>query len=265
MGPEALPFGDTSRPSASLMFVPIRNGTNVIGVLSIHSYTPNAYDQRSLETLQALADHCGGALDRIRTEETMRASEARYKSLFANMLEGVAYCQMLFDQDRAKDFIYLSVNAAFEKLTGLKEVVGKKVTEVFLGFRDAHAEMLEVCGRVSLTGRPERFELYSRTLRAWLAITAYSTEKGFFTTVFDNITERKRAEIRISALSTLGQRLSAAGTAKQAARIIVDVADQLLGWDACICNLYSPVEGLMTNLLDMDIIERQACRMRSHS
>jgi signal transduction histidine kinase/FixJ family two-component response regulator len=79
MGPEALPFGDTSRPSASLMFVPIRNGTNVIGILSIQSYTPNAYSQRSLETLQALADHCGGALDRIRNEEAMHASEARYR------------------------------------------------------------------------------------------------------------------------------------------------------------------------------------------
>jgi len=79
MRPEGQAFGDTSRPSASIMFVPIRNGTNVNGVLSIQSYTPNAYSQQSLETLQALADHCGGALDRIRTEESMRASEARYR------------------------------------------------------------------------------------------------------------------------------------------------------------------------------------------
>jgi two-component system cell cycle sensor histidine kinase/response regulator CckA len=79
MRPEGQSFCDTSRPSASIMVVPIRNGTNVIGVLSIQSYTPNAYTQRSLETLQALADHCGGALDRIRTEETMHASEARYR------------------------------------------------------------------------------------------------------------------------------------------------------------------------------------------
>jgi PAS domain S-box-containing protein len=254
-GPEDLPFGDTSRPSASLMFVPIRNGMNVIGVLSIQSYTPNAYDQRSLETLQALADHCGGALDRVRTEETMRASEARYKSLFANMVEAVAYCQMLFDHDRPEDFIYLSVNDAFEKLTGLKGVVGKKVTEVFPGFREAHAELFEVYGRVSLTGRPERFERYSTTLRTWLAVTAYSNEKGFFTTVFDNITERKRAELRLSAFSTLGQRLSAARTAKEAARIIVDVADQLVGWDACLCCLYSPAESFMTDLLTMDVID----------
>jgi len=255
MRPGARPFGDTSRPSASIMFVRIRNGTNVIGVLSIQSYTRNAYDHHSLETLQALADHCGGAFDRIRTEETMHASEARYKSLFENMLEGVAYCQVLFDQDRPKDLICLSVNNAFEKLTGLTGVVGKKVTEVFPGIQDRHAEMMELCGRVSLTGRPERFEQYSARLRAWLAVTTYSTDQGFFTAVFDNITERKRAELRLAAFSTLGQLLSAARTAKEAARIIVDVADQLVGWDACMCCLYSPTESLMTDLLAMDVID----------
>jgi PAS domain S-box-containing protein len=65
---EATPFGDVSRPSASLMFVPVRNGPKVIGMLTIQSYWPNAYTQDDLNTLQALADHCGGALERIRAE-----------------------------------------------------------------------------------------------------------------------------------------------------------------------------------------------------
>jgi two-component sensor histidine kinase len=54
--------------------VPIRHGDNVIGILSIQSYTPNAYDPDSLATLQALADHCGSALERIRAEERIYAS-----------------------------------------------------------------------------------------------------------------------------------------------------------------------------------------------
>ena len=63
-----IPFGDTSRRSASLMFVPIRSGERVVGILSIQSYTPHAYDEKSLEVLQALADHCGGALERIQAQ-----------------------------------------------------------------------------------------------------------------------------------------------------------------------------------------------------
>ncbi len=79
MRPAGVPFGDVNRPSASIMFVPIRNGTVVTGILSIQSYTLNAYDRHSLETLQALADHCGGALDRIRAEEALRSAQEQLR------------------------------------------------------------------------------------------------------------------------------------------------------------------------------------------
>jgi PAS domain S-box-containing protein len=70
--PASVPFGDTSRPSASLIYVPMRLGRQVIGVLSIQSYTPNAYRERDLNLLQTLADQCSGALERIRAEEEVR-------------------------------------------------------------------------------------------------------------------------------------------------------------------------------------------------
>ncbi len=51
--------------------------------------------------------------------------------------------------------------------------------------------------------------------------------------IFRDVTERKSAEQRLAAFSILGQKLSAATTAREAGEIIVAVADQLLGWDAC--------------------------------
>ncbi|HEX6106012.1 MAG TPA: PAS domain S-box protein [Gemmatimonadales bacterium] len=71
-----IPFG-THRPSASLIFVPIHHGDRTAGILSIQSYTPNAYDQADVAILQALADHCGGALERLRVEEALRESQAQ--------------------------------------------------------------------------------------------------------------------------------------------------------------------------------------------
>jgi light-regulated signal transduction histidine kinase (bacteriophytochrome) len=44
----------------------------VIGILSIQSYTPNAYDPETLRLLQTLADQCSGALERVRAEERVR-------------------------------------------------------------------------------------------------------------------------------------------------------------------------------------------------
>jgi diguanylate cyclase (GGDEF)-like protein/PAS domain S-box-containing protein len=74
-------FGDTARVSETLMFVPIRHGTRVMGILSIQSYTPRAYTRDSLETLQALADLAAGALDRIQAQTELRQSEARNRYL----------------------------------------------------------------------------------------------------------------------------------------------------------------------------------------
>ena len=53
---DAVPFGDKTRPLASLMFVPIKKDEKVIGLLSLQSYTPNAYTEKDLETFKALAD-----------------------------------------------------------------------------------------------------------------------------------------------------------------------------------------------------------------
>lgn len=124
----------------------------------------------------------------------LRESEARYRSLFENMLDGLAYCRVIFEEGVPADLLYLEVNGAFERLTGLKDVVGKKATEVLPGFRETNAEAMERFGRVARGGRPERFELYVEQIDAWLAISAYSPEQGYFVAVFDNITERKRGE-----------------------------------------------------------------------
>jgi PAS domain S-box-containing protein len=84
---DATPFGNTSQPSASILIVPVRDGPEVIGVLSIHSYTAHAYDEQSLDTLQALADHCGGALQRIRAQQELSEREQQLRQ--AQKMEAV--------------------------------------------------------------------------------------------------------------------------------------------------------------------------------
>ncbi len=72
MPSDSVPFGDVSRPSLSLLIVPIRDGARTVGIMSIQSYQPQAYTQEDLELLQSLADHCSGALNRLRAEEEVR-------------------------------------------------------------------------------------------------------------------------------------------------------------------------------------------------
>ena len=72
MPADSVPFGDVARPSLSLLVVPIRDGARTVGIMSIQSYQPQAYTQEDLELLQSLADHCSGALNRLRAEEEVR-------------------------------------------------------------------------------------------------------------------------------------------------------------------------------------------------
>src|SRR4030095_1270430 len=65
-------------------------------------------------------------------------------------------------------------------------------------------------------------------------------------------TQRSRAEQR--ALSDLGSRLSAAITEREAAEVIVTLADQLFGWDACFLASYSKEDDTIKTILCIDTI-----------
>jgi len=127
----------------------------------------------------------------------LRESEEKYRSLFEKMLNGFACCRIIVDEDnRPIDWIYLNVNDAFEKITGLKKetVIGKKVTEAIPGLKKDSPELFDIYGRVALTGEEARFEIYLDTLKIWFSVMAFCPQKGYFVAVFDDITENKRAE-----------------------------------------------------------------------
>ncbi|MEQ1517883.1 MAG: PAS domain S-box protein, partial [Usitatibacteraceae bacterium] len=69
----------SGRISLSLLFVPIRLGEQLIGVLSIQSYERHAYDYDDLDLLYALATHCAGALARLEHAEALHAGEERFQ------------------------------------------------------------------------------------------------------------------------------------------------------------------------------------------
>jgi PAS domain S-box-containing protein/putative nucleotidyltransferase with HDIG domain len=135
---------------------------------------------------------------RKETEVALSDSENTYRSLFENMLNGFAYCKMLFEDGKPQDFIYLNVNYAFETLTGLVDVVGKKVSEVIPGIRENDPDLFEVYGRVVVTGIPEKCEIYVESLQKWFSIAVYRPQPGHFVALFEVITERKFTEEKIA-------------------------------------------------------------------
>lgn len=134
-------------------------------------------------------------VERLQTRSSLIQSEDRYRSLFLNMHEGFAYCKMLYNRDGSpSDFVYLSVNKAFDKISGTNDVIGRRASEVFPGIMDDYPCLLERYGRVSATGESETFDLDFAPVAKWLRISAYSMRPGYFVAVFIDITEIKRAE-----------------------------------------------------------------------
>ena len=131
---------------------------------------------------------------RKNAEAARLESDKRYRSLFENMLNGLAYCRMIFEGDRPTDIIYLEVNKAFESLTGLKNVAGRRISEVVPGIREFDPELFVRYGRVARTGVPERFEIFVVALQIWLEITVYCPAPDHIVVIFNAITKRKRAE-----------------------------------------------------------------------
>jgi PAS domain S-box-containing protein len=139
--------------------------------------------------------------DRKRAENALQDSEKKYRTLFENMLEGFAYCRMIYDeQGQSVDWVYLSVNRSFERLTGLKNIEGKRVLEAIPDIRELTPELFEMYGRVASTGTPETFEINFKPLKTWLSVSAFCPEKGYFVAVFEDISERKTSQERIEAL-----------------------------------------------------------------
>jgi PAS domain S-box-containing protein len=128
---------------------------------------------------------------------------------------------MIFEEGRAVDGVYLDVNPAFTQLTGLSNVIGRRVTEVIPGFREDSAEVLEACGRVAATGEPERLKVHVPRLGCWFSVLLFRPEPDCALAVFENITAQVQAEAALrqsesfvrSTLDSLDSHIAVVGEA----------------------------------------------------
>ncbi len=138
--------------------------------------------------------------ERKNAEEAALEAENKYRLIFENNMSGVVISEMITDENGIPvDFVFLEVNDAFEKHSGLKaeDVMGKRVTEVYPGIEKRENTFLDLHRNVALSGIPEEVEIYSEELKRHFNINAYQVEKNIVVGVFQDITERKRAEEKL--------------------------------------------------------------------
>lgn len=122
-------------------------------------------------------------------------NEKRYRFLFENIYEGVAYCKMLYDKQTNKiDFMYLEVNRPFEKLTGLKNIAGKRFSDTAVALGTATATLTKTCEQVAFTGKSEKMELEIKPISKWFSVSVHCPAKDTVVFTFYDITHRKKSE-----------------------------------------------------------------------
>jgi PAS domain S-box-containing protein len=142
--------------------------------------------------------------ERKRAEAELRDSEQNYRMLFESIDEGFCTIEVLFDQNgKPIDYRFLQISPSFERQTGIKNAAGKRMREI----APEHEEhWFEIYGRIALTGEAMRFENEARQLGRWYDVYAFRVADPRCRRVgilFNDITERKRAEKRLRASEQL--------------------------------------------------------------
>jgi PAS domain S-box-containing protein len=135
--------------------------------------------------------------DRYRADD----SERRFRDLFDNMNEGVAVHRMAYNgYGEAIDYEILEVNRGFERLMRMQrsEVVGKLASKAYGLDR---APYLPEYAEVARSGQPLKFETYYSPLGKHFVVSAISSQKGQFATVFFDITDIKDLERSLQQLN----------------------------------------------------------------
>ncbi|NLG35371.1 MAG: PAS domain S-box protein [Lentisphaerae bacterium] len=123
-----------------------------------------------------------------------KRAEQDYRTLFHEMLEGFAVCEIILDDDRNPlDYRFLAVNPAFERITGLPAagLIGNTAREAL---PEITPDSIDTYGRVALTGEPAFFRSYSTAFDKHFEVTAFRPAPGQFACIVTDITDRVRAE-----------------------------------------------------------------------
>ncbi|HPQ47975.1 MAG TPA: PAS domain S-box protein [Clostridia bacterium] len=123
-----------------------------------------------------------------------------YKDLVMNSPNGYALHKIVLDKSgKPIDYIFLEINKAYEKYTGLvaSSVINRKVSDVIPNINDFKVDWISEYGSIAMGGAPREFIHYSKTVDKYYRINVFSMEDGLFVTHLSEIRESQELEYRL--------------------------------------------------------------------
>lgn len=136
----------------------------------------------------------------VEAKRQQKESEERYRLLFEKMLNGFIVFEPIYDDEfKLRDIRLVDCNPAVKKQLILKDnnALGKTWLEVFA----SQNLNLEVYQNVLETGSHQTLETYNPFSKQYYKINAFKIKENQVGVIFDNITERVKAEEGLKNLS----------------------------------------------------------------
>jgi PAS domain S-box-containing protein len=194
---------DTHGGIQSGLYMPLKVGDRIIGVISVESEAPNAFTEQDERLLATLANQTAIAFEnarlyeamqkelseRKRVEDALRVSETHYRALADSITD------ILFELDQS--LRYTHWNKASEILTGVSahEAIGKSMEQI-LGVTEEQARIKAIYEQVLRDHQPKTFEttLVIGGEHRSFEVNAYPSMRGV-SVVAKDVTDRKRIEV----------------------------------------------------------------------
>ncbi len=149
---------------------------------------------------------------RRRVEQALRQSEMHYRGLFEHSLSGILLLRLMRTaQGRPVDFAVVGLNGVGESLLGIgrDRAVGRLLSEVL---PDVEPDLLRLLARTALSARPTQTDYVHPSTSRHYAMSIFSPTRDRLAVVFDDITDRERAERELAAYSERLETMVAART-----------------------------------------------------
>lgn len=141
------------------------------------------------------------------SERVMNEREEKYRFLFNSMIEGVAIHRIIYnDKGEPVNYEIIDVNPVYEDMLKLKrdDVINKPATDLY---RTDPPPYLREFTSLAEPGKPYKFETYFPPMDKYFSISVVLIEKGYFATIFSDITENKKTHEEIISARQMLQKV----------------------------------------------------------
>ena len=194
--------GSEDRDAQSALLVPMLVHDKVLGIIQLQSYTPKRFTAEDTRLLALVANTAAASIqnaqlyetaqqeiaERQHAEQSLRASEERYRSTLDGMLEG---CQIVSPDGH---YLYVNPTAAWQGRYTREELLGHTMMEMYPGIeKTAMFAHLVQCMNDRTPHRMDNEFVYPDGTTGWFELSIQPVPEGIFILSLD-ITERKCAE-----------------------------------------------------------------------